>query len=126
VTIRKQSNRGSILIDVLLAAVLVALIVTPVVSLLVTSHKTTTEVEQRLEALTLAQSHLEELLAAGPEAWISQPFCILPDKPEFELAVNVDLMPARMYKIHVLIRRGDVPYDQTLELATLATTRPQQ
>ena len=111
---------GSIVIDVLLAALLVALIIAPTVSILITAQKTAAQVERNLTALTVAQSYLEELLATGPEAWTSQPFCPLPDHPDLELAVVVDLLPANLYEIHVFIRGGDVPNDKTWELATLA------
>lgn len=116
-----RNTYGAILVEVLLAVTLVALIIVPVVSTLSSAHKSATWSENNTEALNLAQSCLEELLANGPEAWISQPFCPVPDNPDFELAVGINLLPARLYEIHVYIRWGEVPDAQTLELATLAT-----
>lgn len=119
-TIRKNIA-GGILIDVLMSALLVALIIAPTVSILITAQKTSAQVELNLKALAVAQSYLEELLVMGPEAWTSQPFRPLSNHPDLELATQVNLLPARLYEIHVFIRRGDVSDGKTWELATMAT-----
>ena len=100
---------------------LVSIIAVPMASILTTNYKTAAQVEQRLNALALAQAHLEELLADGSKAWTNQPFHPVPDNHDFQLAVDVTRLPARLYEINVYVRWGEVPYDQILELSTLAT-----
>lgn len=113
---------GFMLVEVMIAVFIVTSITVPLASVLITTHRSTAWAQENMQALTLGQAHMEELLASGSEAWVSQPFLPVSANPDYDLAVVVKPLPARLYEIRVLIRWGDSSDDQAFELATLATS----
>ena len=64
---QKQSNKGFTLVEVLVAILILAIIVVPLLSAFVMSAKTNAKARQTLRATTLAQNVMEELKAIHEE-----------------------------------------------------------
>ena len=63
----KQSNKGFTLVEVLVAIVILAIIVVPLLSAFVVSARTNAKARQTMRATTLAQNIMEELKAHSLE-----------------------------------------------------------
>ena len=117
----KYNTGGFALIEVMIALFVLAAILGPLLSVLVTAHHKTAFAQDDMEILMAAQAQMEELLASDLTAWMSKPFQPVPGYSAYEHAVKVKRLPVGLYKIQIFIQRRDPSHSQTFELATLAT-----
>jgi hypothetical protein len=118
----RHGSSGFILLEAMLAAFILAVIIIPLFSTLISVHRNTVWADDNMQILMVGQGQMEELLAAGTHAWINEDFRPSPTHLAYEFAVKVKHLQAGLYKIQVFIRRRDLPNSKTQELATLATS----
>lgn len=119
-TRKKRRQSGAVLVEVLLATAVLALLLTPLTALTLTSRRTTAAAEDTVQAVSLAKSYLEELLARGPAAWNNDGFAPVPEEPLFERRVAITPQPGGLREIRVSIKWGQGENEKRIELATLA------
>lgn len=115
-----RRKSGAILVEVLLAVAVLALVLTPLTALTLTSRRTTAGAEDTARAVSLAASRLEELLALGPAAWQDEDFAPVPTDPLFERAVAITPRPGGVREIKVSVKWEQGGNEKRIELVTLA------
>jgi len=121
----RYNSTGFILIEVIIATLTITMICLPIVSILINVHRGTVWAEDSVQALMIAQAQMETILAADMDDWVDQPYLPVVDHSNYEVAVEVEILPAALVKIRVLVRRRDASDQKTVELVTLATPKSQ-